>query len=235
MAATPPPGRRMSRPHRLPLLRRISYRLARRPRFNVSAALFVVLVAAFVLGGIGPARAIVLAFAIASAAFLAMIARMFARSGGIESIRARARREDQGRWGHLLTTIAVCAVVLVALGMELEASKAGGALGIGLAAACLLLSWLFANTMFALHYAHAYYGDDRHRRPRGGLDFPGRADPDYWDFAYFAMVIGMTFQVSDVAITDRRLRRIALVHGVAAFFFNVVIIALSVNIVAGRA
>ena len=220
---------------RVSLPRRLAHRLARRPRFNLSATLFVVLVAVFVLGGIGAARAIVLAFAIASAVFLALIARMFALGGGTESIRARARKEDQGRWGHLLTSIAVSAVVLVALGVELQASKAGGALGIALAATCLLLSWLFTNTMFALHYAHAYYGDDRSRQPRGGLDFPGREQPDYWDFAYFAMVIGMTFQVSDVQITDRRLRRIALVHGVAAFFFNVVIIALSVNIVAGKA
>lgn len=217
------------------LPRRLAHRLTKRPRFNLSATLFVVLVAVFVASGLGAARAIVLAFAIASAVFLTLIARMFARGGSTESIRARARKEDQGRWGHLLTSIAVSAVVLVALGVELQASKAGGALGIALAATCLLLSWLFTNTMFALHYAHTYYGDDRSRQPLGGLDFPGREQPDYWDFAYFAMVIGMTFQVSDVQITDRRLRRIALVHSVAAFFFNVVIIALSVNIVAGKA
>lgn len=222
-------------PPRPSLVRRFLHRLARRPRFNTSATLFVVLVTAFCLGGVGVARAIVLAFAIAAAMFLLLIARMFARGGSVESIRARARKEDQGQWGHLITTIAVSAVVLVALGVELEASKAGGAVGIVLALACLLLSWLFTNTMFALHYAHAYYGDDRRQQPRGGLDFPGKEDPDYWDFAYFALVIGMTFQVSDVQITDRRLRRIALAHGVAAFFFNVVIIALSVNIVAGKA
>ena len=123
---------------------------------------------------------------------------------------------------------------MVALGLEVHASKTGGVAGIVLAAASLLLSWLFMNTMFALHYAHAFYGDNQSRRRRGGLEFPGEKDPDYWDFAYFAIVVGMTFQVSDVQVTDRRMRRMVLVHGMVAFFFNVVIIALSVNVVAGR-
>jgi uncharacterized membrane protein len=89
------------------------------------------------------------------------------------------------------------------------------------------------NTLFALHYAHGYYGDfdDKHK----GLDFPGDEDPDYWDFAYFSFTIGMTFQVSDVQITTRYLRRIGLMHSAIAFFFNVFIIAISVNIAAGKA
>jgi uncharacterized membrane protein len=82
-----------------------------------------------------------------------------------------------------------------------------------------------------LHYAHEYYA----RSGQGtALEFPGTAEPDYWDFLYFAFVIGMTFQVSDVNIVDRDIRRIALAHGVIAFFFNLGILALSINIVAGR-
>jgi uncharacterized membrane protein len=89
--------------------------------------------------------------------------------------------------------------------------------------------------MFALHYAHSFYGDadgpaDAEAR---GLAFPGRAEPDYWDFLYFSFTIGMTFQVSDVQIEGHRLRRTALVHGVLAFFFNVVVLALTINIIAG--
>jgi uncharacterized membrane protein len=89
------------------------------------------------------------------------------------------------------------------------------------------------NSIFAMHYAHGYYGNlgAAHR----GLDFPGEEEPDYWDFTYFAVVIGMTFQVSDVQITSRHLRRMALLHGVIAFFMNVFIIAMTVNIVAGQA
>jgi uncharacterized membrane protein len=90
------------------------------------------------------------------------------------------------------------------------------------------------NTIFALHYAHFFYGDsdDPTGAEARGLAFPGHAEPDYWDFLYFAFVIGMTFQVSDVQIEDHRLRRIALAHGVLAFFFNVVVLALTINIIA---
>jgi uncharacterized membrane protein len=216
------------------MLKRFGQRLVRRKRFNLAALLFVLLIAAFSVGGAGLARAIVLAFAIASAAFLTAVAWMFSHSDGA-SIRARARKEDEGRWGLLLSGVAVTVVVLVALGLELNLDKgAGGAFGIVLAAVSLLLSWLFMNTMFALHYAHAYYGDNQHNEPRGGLEFPGEKDPDYWDFVYFALVIGMTFQVSDVQICARPMRHIALLHAVIAFFFNVIIIALTINIVAGK-
>lgn len=208
-------------------------RLGRRPRFNVAATLFVLLVATFAATGFGVARSVVLAFSIAATLFLATIVQMFVRAE-TESIRNRARQEDQGRWGILWTSVALSAIVLVALGLELHAGKSGGPLALAMAAACLVLAWLFMNTMFALHYAHAYYGDGARREPRGGLEFPGDPEPDYWDFAYFALVLGMTFQVSDVQITDRHLRRIALLHGLIAFFFNVIILALSVNVVGGR-
>ena len=92
------------------------------------------------------------------------------------------------------------------------------------------------NTIFALHYAHGYYGDadpSKEYKAIGGLVFPGRHDPDYWDFMYFSFVVGMTFQVSDVQVEDPKLRRQVLAHGVLAFFFNVVIVALTINIVAG--
>ena len=96
-----------------------------------------------------------------------------------------------------------------------------------------MLSWLFFNVMFGMHYAHGFYGD--FGKKHEGLDFPGTEEPDYWDFMYFAIVIGMTFQVSDVQISSRYLRRVALLHSVIAFFFNVFIIAMSVNIAAGLA
>ena len=209
-------------------------RLRRRPRFNIAAVLFVALVVAFSALGIELARAVVLAFVIAAIGFLAAITQLFC-AANIASIRSREREQDGGHWSTLWSSVAVCAVVLVSLGLELQASKSGGVLAIVFAVSSLLLTWLVVNTMFALHYAHEYYGDDADKRKRGGLDFPDERDPDYWDFVYFAFVLGMTFQVSDVQITDRRLRRIALVHGVIAFFFNVVIVALSVNIVAGKA
>ncbi len=185
-------------------------------------------------GGMGPAGSIVLSFAIASTGFLGAVAWMFSHSDAA-SIRVRARQEDESVYGLLLSSVVVSGVVLVALGLELHADQYGGVIGLLLASVSLLLSWLFMNTMFALHYAHRYYGDNQRQEPRGGLDFPGDKNPDYWDFAYFAIVIGMTFQVSDVQICARPMRHIALLQSVIAFFFNVIIIALTVNIVAGKA
>lgn len=204
--------------------------LRERPRLGSAAIVFGGLVGIFIFSRFGIARSILLSFDIAAALFLALAAWMFGHSN-TTSMRRRARVEDNGRWGVLLSSVAVSAVVLVALGVELQASMESNALEISLAAISLLLSWLFVNTMFTLHYAHFFYSGSIGKQ---ALSFPGTPDPDYWDFAYFAMVIGMTFQVSDVQITDRRLRRVALMHGVIAFFFNVVIVALSVNAIAGK-
>jgi len=87
--------------------------------------------------------------------------------------------------------------------------------------------------VFAFHYARRYYHDEEHTAAQeGGLEFPGGLDPDYWDFAYYAFVVGMTSQVSDVRVLSTRMRKLTLVHGVLAFIFNVVVLALSINIIA---
>lgn len=208
------------------------YTLRRRPRYTLCALLFIALAAGLGLGGMKPARAVLLAFDIATSIFLAATVAMFARAK-TQSMRERARTQDEGYWGFLLSSAAVAVIALVALGLELHASKGGGVIEIALAAVSLLLSWLFLNTIFALHYAHEYYGD--FDRENAGLEFPGTDKPDYWDFVYFAFVIGMTFQVSDVQISQRGIRHVATAHALIAFFFNVIILALSVNVVAGRA
>lgn len=216
-----------------PVRHRFAHGLRRRPRFNFAACAFLVLSGTFVAFGVQPERALLLGFDAAAVVFLLLLAHMFTGADAA-GIRTRAQREDQGRWGVLWTGVMLSAVVLVALGLELHAGDGAGVLQIVLAAGTLMLSWLFMNILFAVHYAHAYYGDDTRRKTSGGLQFPGGGDPDYWDFAYFAIVIGMTFQVSDVQITDRALRRAVLLHSVIAFFFDVVIIAITVNVVAGR-
>jgi uncharacterized membrane protein len=97
----------------------------------------------------------------------------------------------------------------------------------------LLLSWLMLQTTFAFRYAHEFYTISPGRNdPDGGLTFPDEPEPDYFDFLYFSLVLGMTFQVSDVQITARKLRRLAALHGLLSFLFNAVIIALTVNIAA---
>jgi len=105
--------------------------------------------------------------------------------------------------------------------------------------ACVAGSWWLLHTIFTLRYAHLYYCNMEHNDDDGknikpeGLEFPNEDEPDYLDFTYFSFVIGMTFQVSDVQITSKRIRRLAWMHGVLAFAFNTIIVALSINIIAG--
>jgi len=97
----------------------------------------------------------------------------------------------------------------------------------------LTSSWLLIQTVFAFHYAHRYYAGPHHLPPAtSALLFPGGREPDYLDFAYYAFVVGMTSQVSDVAVASRSLRRLTLIHGVLAFMFNIAVLALSINIIA---
>jgi uncharacterized membrane protein len=118
-------------------------------------------------------------------------------------------------------------------------AELGSAAGVGgtrppahlvLAGVTIIMSWAFTHTMFALHYAHEFYAQNDGKG--GGLLFPGNEDPDYWDFVYFSFVIGMTSQVSDVAISCKPIRRTAAAHGVISFVFNAALLALTVNIAA---
>jgi uncharacterized membrane protein len=95
------------------------------------------------------------------------------------------------------------------------------------------LSWTMVHTVFTFHYAHRYYDDGAEGKERKGLDFPGDEEPDYLDFAYFAFVIGCTFQVSDVEITAKAMRRLVLVHGLISYVLNTFVVALMINLIAG--
>jgi uncharacterized membrane protein len=204
--------------------------LKRRPHFSTAAAIFFVLAATMIGAGVDLARGMLIAFDASAAFFLAGVAWMFAHSTSA-TIRQRVAKQDAGRWGFLGSSIVITSVAVVSLSIELGAEGAGGILEVALAAVSLVLSWLFLNTVFGLHYAYEYYV----KESGAALVFPpDSGDPDYWDFMYFAFVLGMTFQVSDVQIVRRRVRRIALVHAIIAFFFDVFILALSVNVVAGK-
>jgi uncharacterized membrane protein len=98
----------------------------------------------------------------------------------------------------------------------------------------MVFSWLMIHTTFAFDYAHIYYddlqGDTAHHA--AGLNFPNEKKPDYLDFAYFSFVIGMTFQVSDVVISSKRIRHLVLMHALISFVFNTFIVALTINLIA---
>lgn len=131
----------------------------------------------------------------------------------------------------LIATIAsVLAVVMMIIAKNVENSPIGWR--IPLAIAGMVLSWALIHTLFALRYAHIYYGNDvdNPTNHAGGLNFPGGKRPEYLDFAYFSFVLGMTFQVSDVEITSRSLRTLALFHSMISFAYNTVMIALVINL-----
>jgi len=164
--------------------------------------------------------------------------RMMRRTD-VAYIKRRAAQVDEGAAVILLLSVATTLASLVAIVFELGASKnaqgLSAALHLLLAAATILLSWTFMQSIFSFHYAHEYYGEHGDGKI-GGLSFPrdnqfAADQPDYFDFLYFALVIGMTSQVSDVGITSKVIRRVASLHGVLSFFFNLTVLALTVNIV----
>ncbi len=152
---------------------------------------------------------------------------------------ARASMEDPGRnavLGVVLLTVAVAlisAISILGRGPHVPtATEKAFVYGLGIAA--VVLGWGLIHTMFTFRYAHMYYfDDDDDNEADRGLKFPGTDDPNDYDFAYFAFVIGMTFQVSDVQITDRGVRRVALGHGLISFAYNTAILALGINIISG--
>lgn len=228
MSATPGETRQRARGF-------VPFRILRaRPRLMISGA--VALAAGLSLwhwADLKPAKALLLGFDLGVAVYLIALAILFCRTTSVELMQGQARKQDTGRWGVLWTAMLLTGFVSLALTTEMGAAKGGDARALTIAAVSIVLSWLFLNVMFGMHYAHGYYGD--FGKKHEGLEFPGTHEPDYWDFMYFAIVIGMTFQVSDVQISSRYLRRVALLHSVIAFFFNVFIIAISVNIAAGLA
>lgn len=159
--------------------------------------------------------------------YLALIGWIMARAS-ITRIRHRALVEDEGALALLVLTTAAAMASLAAVVAEL--GNAHGPWQVALGLATIVLSWSFMHSIFALHYAREYYGEGRDARI-GGLIFPGDEAPDYWDFLYYSLVVAMTAQVSDVQITSKVLRRLTTVHGVVSFFFNVAVLALTVNMV----
>ncbi len=152
--------------------------------------------------------------------------------------RRRAKTHDQAAYViFLLVTTAACASV-VAIGFVMGDVKSldfwPKVLHLGLSIAALLLSWMLIHTVFAVHYARRYYAPaSAHEGPAGGLRFPGVDEPNYFDFAYYSFVLGMTSQVSDVSVTTAQMRRTTLAHGVLSFIFNIAVLAVSINVISG--
>ena len=152
--------------------------------------------------------------------------------------RERAQAQDQSSLVLFLLLFLSVFASGVAIGLmlqhvkDLSTPQRYGHLALSMLA--LAASWLLMQSIFAFRYAHLYYRIDTHGRSHGaGLEFPGKLAPDYFDFLYYAHVVGMTSQVSDVVVTSRGMRRLTLVHSVSAFAFNMLVLALSINLTAG--
>jgi uncharacterized membrane protein len=204
-----------------------------RPRLFIGAGVGVV--AGFLLPeSLSPGTRGIMAWDIFITVFVAMVAELFTRQRP-EHMPADAAAQEEGEWTIFWITlgavIASFAAIILQFSVSKDAPAAERGLHVGIVAYTLLASWLMTHTVFAMRYAHEYYAVSPGQTAiDGGLDFPNDDDPDYWDFFYFSLVLGMTFQVSDVQITSRTLRRLATAHGLLGFLFNTVIIALTVNI-----
>jgi uncharacterized membrane protein len=181
-------------------------------------------------GGVDWSRAALMGFDAGAALFLLSIVPLLGKDP--PAMRAAAERNDANRAVLLAITGIVCTTILVAIGFELGRKGDLHASGTALVIVTLLLAWLFSNMVYALHYAHLYYSQKDGGDARG-LDFPGDDDPDYWDFVYFAFTLGMTFQTSDVEMSGRHMRRVAVTHCFAAFIFNIGVLAFTINILGG--
>ena len=196
------------------------------PRFVLFVLVFVNgLVTMITRFGLG--RGTMGALDIAAAVFLIAVATLF-RNASAERMRRAAQENDANRAVLLGFSGTIMLVILVAVAKELQGKN--DAVAIVLTITTLALAWLFSNMIYTLHYAHLYYVDDPEGKDAKGLDFPNCDEPDYWDFAYFAFTLGMTFQTSDVEITSRRVRKAALGQCMAAFVFNIGVLAFTINV-----
>lgn len=175
-------------------------------------------------------HAVLAAFSAAAAIFLAAVAPLLGHDAN--SMRASAARNDANRSVLLILTVLLALVILVTVASVLAEKGTPTRSAIALIITTLILAWTFANTAFALHYAHLHYLPAKHG-DRGGLEFPGTNEPDYFDFLYFSVTLGMTFQTSDVTISNRHMRRVALLQSAAAFVFNIGILAFTINALGG--
>ncbi len=169
--------------------------------------------------------ALMISFDIAAAVFLVSLTPLL-REHGAAMMRQHAAENDANRVMLLVISTVVTVAVLTAIGAEVQEDPKPKRLIV----ATLALAWLFSNTVYALHYAHLYYV----KGSKGGLGFSGKGgaadEPDYGDFVYFAYTLGMTFQTSDTAVETQSLRRVVTVHSLAAFVFNIGVLAFTINV-----
>ena len=212
------------------------------PRFLLFLLAFPIAVAVLALLAARWGQAVLGGFDLAVLVFIVSLWPL-TRDHSPAQMRAHARGNDSGRGTVLVVTSLVMTVILTAVTVELPDARhetgINHVIALALVLFSLVVAWLFSNLIFALHYAHMFYRD----HGEGGLNFPqpdqaGADDgpqtgPDYLDFVYFALTIGMAFATADIAMPGRAFRRTAIVHAFAAFFYNLIVLAFTINVTAG--
>jgi uncharacterized membrane protein len=201
------------------------------PRYMAFFALLVTGVA--VLGAALPLEmALIGGFDLAAGAFALSLLPAWQHSAP-DTIRKTAARDDGGRQILLALTAIIVTVVTLSVAVLIKDKDALTVGRIALLVLTLLSGWVFTNLVFAIHYAHVFYDAQPGGDDQGGLDFPGGDAPIFADFVYFSFVIGMTCQTADINLTSQVFRRVVTFHGLFAFVFNLGILALMVNVIAG--
>lgn len=153
-----------------------------------------------------------------------------------QRFRTWAGEEDEGLLLIAVITLTVVAFSLASIFSFLNAGKRPDAILLLVALTSAPLGWFVLHTSASLHYANYYYGRNTGEpAAHGGLNFPDTDEPGFWEFLYYAFVVGMTAQVSDVQVTTTRMRRLTLAHSIISFFYNTVLIAMAVNVIVALA
>jgi uncharacterized membrane protein len=193
--------------------------------------MFIILLVIGVALGISfwhPIKGVLGGFDAAALAFLISSYPLLDDKAG--EMRDRAQKNDPNKAALLGITVTVTTVVLIAVGAVIAEAKSVSRIDVVLIMATLALAWLFGNVVYAFHYAHMFYSrGEKGRGDAGGIEFPGAKEPDYWDFFYFAFTLGMTFQTSDCAVGSPAIRRVMLGQCMAAFVFNLGVLAFTIN------
>lgn len=202
------------------------------PRFLAFLALLAAGVGLLLMLGLDLTPGFIIAFDVSALAFMAALLPLWRSGPDPAAMRARAIRDDGGRVLLLVVMGAIAAAVLACVVDLLGPGHRDLPAAAPLAIATEIVAWGFANLVFALHYARLYYDSGDGGGDHGGIELPDGGKPEFADFASFALVIGMTCQTADITITGRRTRTASTLHGLLAFFFNLGVLAITVNIVA---
>jgi uncharacterized membrane protein len=201
---------------------------------KIAPARFIVF-AVLLVAGVGlcawvwqPLKAVMAGFDFAAFVFLASHFPLL--NDEAKKMRRQSKENDANRAVLLVIGVASMTVILTAVGAVIQRAGALEAADVVMVVATLSLAWLFGNVVYALHYAHMYYIAAKDLKgDAGGIIFPDTKEPDYWDFLYFSFTLGMTFQTSDCDITSREIRRVSIGHSMAAFIFNLGVLAFTIN------